>query len=323
MPSDETPAHEPFVARVLPRRKLALAPVLGAAFGGLIVVGCVALSANSLLAYFSLGGLVIVLGGVIAVAFMSFPSSDVRLALAAIVAVFQQPRGTHEDLVRDMRNIMEWAQILKESGRRGLEQAVRADELDDPLIRYGLNMVLGDYAPDEVRGMLLTAADAHRERDLVPVEVLHAMTSNAPAFGMVGTLVGMIAMLCNLNDNVAAIGPSLAVAFLSTLYGVISARMIYMPAAMRLRQDVENRAFRCELVAEGIAMLSANRTPSQIQDRLNGYLPPELRDYFNSLVRKETLSLASPLLGVPHAAPPRRPRLDLGALLPQLKAIGL
>jgi chemotaxis protein MotA len=109
---------------------------------------------------------------------------------------------------------------------------------------------------------------------------------------MVGTLVGMVAMLRSLSENVSDIGSTLAVAFLSTLYGVITARMIYMPAAARLRQEVENRAFRSRLVTEGIVMLASAKTPTHIQDRLNGFLPPDMRDYFDALTRKSTQSLA-------------------------------
>jgi len=91
--------------------------------------------------------------------------------------------------------------------------------------------------------MMETAADACYERDMIPVDVLQAMASHAPAFGMVGTLVGMVAMLCTLSEDVTGIGASLAVSFLSTLYGVLSARMIYMPAASKLRQEVDMSRF--------------------------------------------------------------------------------
>jgi chemotaxis protein MotA len=264
-------------------RPFARAPVAGAAFGGVLVLGCIALSANNILAFFSLGGLIVVIGGVIAVAFMSFPADDVHAALAAIAAMLREPRSTHHDLYRDMRNIMTWAHVIKEKGRRRLESGLSTSGLDDPFLQYGLNMVLGEYTPDEVRGMMTSAAEAQYERESVPLDVLQAMASHAPAFGMVGTLVGMIAMLRSLDGNVAGIGSTLAVAFLSTLYGVISARMVYMPAAARLRQAVESSSFRNTLVTEGMVMLAGNSTPSHIQDRLNGFLPYAMRDYFDSL----------------------------------------
>jgi len=142
-------------------------------------------------------------------------------------------------------------------------------------------MVVSEYSPEDVRSMLETAADACYERDSVPVDVLQAMTSHAPAFGMVGTLIGMVAMLSSLSDDVAGIGPSLAVAFLSTLYGVLSARMVYIPAASRLKQIVAQKRFRNYLIAEGMVMLVAKKTPMYVQDRLNSFLRPEAYDYFN------------------------------------------
>ena len=305
------------------RRPFARASVIGAIFGGLIVATCIVLSANSLFAFFSIGGLVIVVGGVVAVAFMSFPSGDVQAALAAIVGVLHQPQSTQDGLYRDMRNIMKWAHCIKHD-RRSLEANLAADDIDDSFITYGLNMVLGDYCPEEVRSMMTAAAEAHHERDSVPVDVLFAMSTHAPAFGMVGTLVGMVAMLRSLSDNVSDIGSTLAVAFLSTLYGVITARMIYMPAAARLRQEVENRAFRSRLVTEGIVMLASAKTPTHIQDRLNGFLPPDLRDYFDALTKKSTQSLAEQK-GAGAVQPSAAARLPGPAIRyphPSMKALG-
>ena len=102
-----------------------------------------------------------------------------------------------------------------------------------------------------------------------------------PAFGMVGTLLGMVALLSNLSDNIAGVAPSLAVAFLSTLYGVLSARMVYMPAAARLRQELESQRLRHLFISEGMAMLAAKKSSMQIQDRLNSFLRPDIHDYFD------------------------------------------
>ena len=81
----------------------------------------------------------------------------------------------------------------------------------------------------------------------------------------------MIVMLCELSDNISNTGATLAVAFLSTLYGVVSARMVYMPAAARLQQQVDDRQRRHALITEGMVMLAAGEAPSHIQDRLNGF----------------------------------------------------
>jgi chemotaxis protein MotA len=261
------------------------APIIGAACGFLLVLCSIILSSHSFLAFFSLEGLMIVVGGVIAVAFISFQADDVRKALDAIVQMFREPQITHENLHRDMTEIIRWARLIRDKGMRDLESRIDTNGGGDPFVKYGLNMVVSQYAPKEVRSMMTTAADACYERDCVPVDVLQAMTSHAPAFGMVGTLVGMVTMLWSLNNNVSSIGSSLAVSFLSTLYGVLSARMVYMPAASKLRQEVENRRFRNHLITEGLVMLVSNKTPMYIQDRLNSFLRPDIHDYFHASVR--------------------------------------
>ncbi len=260
------------------------APVIGVLFSLLLILGAVVLSTHSPFAFFSIEGLVIVVGGVIAVAFMSFEAEDVRKALGVIAEMFRKPSAVPQDnLHHDMMEIIAWAYLVKEKGVRRLEASLAKRGIDDPFVKYGLNMVVSGYSVEEVRAMMETAADAGFERDSIPVDVLQTMTSHAPAFGMIGTLVGMVAMLCSLNDNVSNIGASLSVAFLSTLYGVVSARIVYMPAASKLRQTVAKRRFRNQLITEGMVMLVGDKSPMYIKDRLNSFLRPERHDYINTL----------------------------------------
>lgn len=264
-----------------PLRSYARAPVLGAAFGAVIILGTLLFTADGLFAFLSLEGLVIVVGGVMAVAFMSYPIAEVKKALRAVEAMFKETPKTNENLHADAMNIIKWARLVKQKGMRALEDSLGHSGINDAFIRYGLNMVVSEYQPEDVRAMMETAADACYDQDCVPVEILESMASHAPAFGMIGTLVGMIAMLSHIGDDISGVGASLAVAFLATLYGVVSARMVYMPAAAKLRQEVERIRFRNQLITEGMVMLVANKTPMTIQDRLNSFLSPEARDYFN------------------------------------------
>ncbi len=271
---------------------VARAPVLALAIGFALVLGAVMLSTGSLLAFFSIEGLVIVVGGVIAVAFMSFEAEDVRTALEAVASLLRKSAAEPADtLHRDMTEIIAWAAVVKEKGVRWLESSLARSGIADPFVKYGLNMVVSGYSPEDVRAMMETAADAAYERESLPVDVLQSMTSHAPAFGMIGTLVGMVAMLSTLSDNVSSVGSSLSVAFLSTLYGVVSARVLYMPAAAKLRQIASRRRFRNQLVTEGMVMLVSNKTPMYVKDRLNSFLRPEAHDYADSF---KTAAKAAP-----------------------------
>lgn len=247
----------------------------------LLVFLSLAWGAGHFFAFFSLEGLLIVGGGVVATAFISFEEADVRKALDAIRRLFRKEEREPRDLHRDMLAILYCARLLKEKGMRDLEAVLAKSGLTDPFVKYGLNMAVSDYAPDEVRAMMETAAQADYERAGKPVEILHAMAGHAPAYGMVGTLVGMVAMLSHLQGDISAMGASLAVAFLSTLYGVLSARLLYLPAAAKLQDEVDGERFRHGLIVEGIALLVAGKNPLFIQDRLNSFLRLDAQDYLN------------------------------------------
>ncbi|MDR3424152.1 MAG: MotA/TolQ/ExbB proton channel family protein [Alphaproteobacteria bacterium] len=280
------------------RQRYGHPPLIGAAFAALIVLCPIIMGGHAFLIFFSLGGLVIVVGGVITVAFMSFEAEEVRKALDVVMQMFRERQTPPKNLHNDVTAIIYCARLLRNrKGLRNLETVIGKSGIRDPFLRYGLNMVLSDYSPEEVRAMLEIAADASYERDSVPVEILQTMASHGPAFGMIGTLVGMVAMLCNLGDTISGIGPSLAVAFLSTLYGVLSARMFYMPAESKLRQEVEHRRLRNHLIIEGMVMLVAQRTPMYVQDRLNGFLRPESHDYLD-VTRPELPKAATPRIAV-------------------------
>lgn len=268
-----------------------IASIIGATFGLLLVLGAIMLGTENYAAFVSLEGLMIVVGGSLAVAFMSFQANYVIEALKSVGYMFMAPTATHENLHRDLIEIIAWARIVKEKGMRGLEDEI--ENLQDPFTKYGLDMVVSNYNADEVRTMMDTAANASYERDTIPAAVLMAMASHAPAFGMVGTLVGMVIMLGNFNDDMSGVGHGLAISLLATLYGVLTARMIYMPAAAKITQKQEALRFRNHLISEGMAMLVDNKSPRYIQDRLNSFLRPESHYSMDAEIRMEEKKIAT------------------------------
>lgn len=280
---------EPLSARSTQRPSLAesaqisTASVAGAAFGLFLIVLAVALKSNHFMAFLSLEGFMIVVGGTLAVAFMSFQANHVIEALEGIGLMFKKANVTHENLHRDMADIIDWARIVKEKGLRGLENQVEDQGINDPFVRYGLDMVVSNYSPEEVHTMMETAAEAYYERDTTAARVLMAMASHAPAFGMVGTLIGMVIMLGNFSGDMSGVGQGLAISLLATLYGVLTARMIYMPAASKIMQKQDNLRFRNYLITEGMVMLVANKSARYIQDRLNSYLKPGLHHMLDTI----------------------------------------
>ena len=254
---------------------LSYASIVGAAFGFLMIIVAVLVGTRNYVAFFSIEGLLIVVGGSLAVAFMSFQANYVVIAIKSIGFMFMKATATHETLHHDMIEIIAWAKIVKSKGMRGLEDESYNNPNNDSFVRYGLDMVVSNYTPEEVRRMMETAADAAYDRDTIPARVLQAMASHAPAFGMVGTLVGMIIMLGGFSGDMSGVGKGLSVALLATLYGVVTARMLYIPAASKIIQKQEGLRFRNQLITEGMVQLVANKSPRYIQDWLNSFLRPE------------------------------------------------
>ena len=140
-------------------------------------------------------------------------------------------------------------------------------------------MLFRSYLPEPIRKMMNTAVEADFERSISPVIVLKNMASTAPAFGMVGTLVGMIIMLQNIQGDMSRIGLGLSVALLATLYGIIVARLFCLPAADKLMQKEDVMRFRNYMMTEGLVLLAEKQNPRFMQDKLNSFLDPS--QHFN------------------------------------------
>ncbi len=168
---------------------LSRASIAGAAVGFLLILTAILIGTNNLLGFFSMEGLMIVVGGSLAVAFMSFEANYVMEALRSIGLMFRRAETTHQNLQKDLIEIINWARIVKDRGLLGLENETGKGSITDPFVRYGIDMVVSNYPPEDVRSMMETAADASYERATIPSRVLMAMAGHAPAFGMVGTLV--------------------------------------------------------------------------------------------------------------------------------------
>ena len=267
-----------------PSTRLARSSLIGAAVALAGIAGPVLCSGEDASSFFSIGGLLLVGCGVVAVAFMSFDAADVRAALRAVVSIPDESEPLGRTQRREIANLLRWAHLLREGELRRLETEA-GEGAADPLVRYGLNMILGEHAPAELRPMLETAAAREIDRKLRPVDILHAMASHAPAFGMVGTLVGMIAMLAKLDADPSHMGSTLALSFLSTLYGLLSARLLYMPAAAKLERRVGERAALDAMLIDGLVMLAERRPAAAVNDRLNGHLDPSARDFLDTVSR--------------------------------------
>ena len=233
--------------------------------------------------FLSVEGLIIVIGGTIVNSFMSSHKADVLQAFSTIKNMLEKPEITRDALRRDISQLIKWSYILQADDFLGLEKATM-DKINDPLMRYGMDLVLTAYPADKVREMMHNAVDAEFERRCAPVTVLRNMAATAPAFGMVGTLIGMMIILNTVGTDMASIGSGLSVAMLSTLYGLLLARLLCLPAADKLLKKEEDIFFHNCMMSEGFALLAEKQRPFYMQDKLNSFLEPSRHINFDDRV---------------------------------------
>lgn len=264
---------------------MSLATVAGTIFGFALVLGAIVHGTSNYWSFLSLEGFLIVIGGTIANAFMSYQANYVLRAFEAIWHTIKKARATREGLNAEIMRLIKWAYLVHAKGLAGLEGEVGA-KIKEPLLRYGIDLVITGYQPEVIRKMMNTAIEAEFERAITPVTILRNMASTAPAFGMVGTLVGMVIMLQNIHADMSQIGNGLAIALLATLYGIIVARLICLPAADKLMQKEEIMRFRNYMMTEGLVLLAEKQSPRYMQDKLNSFLEPSIHFNLDEQLKK-------------------------------------
>ena len=262
---------------------MSLSSLLGVIFGLVLILSAIAEATSNPLIYLDLSALLIVLGGTIAAAFMGYHYTDVMNAFKAVGWMVKKPKSTREGLNTEIMRLIKWSYLVQKNGVLALENEIKTVSMNDPIMKYCMELVVTNHSPDELRAMMLTAVESGFEHKTASVQVLRNMGASAPSFGMIGTLVGLIAILSKLGsgakDLSSVVGGGMALALVATLYGVFFARMVFIPAANKLLQKEETERFRNLMVVEGLTMLAEKKSPRFMQDRLNSFLEPE--NHFN------------------------------------------
>ena len=143
-------------------------------------------------------------------------------------------------------------------------------------MHHCIQLTLAGYDSDNMRGKLETFMNKTYERNMVRATILNTMANIAPGFGMIGTLVGLIVMLSELDSGAGNLGQGLALALITTLYGVIVAQLVFKPASRRAEQKEQIIRFKNQLTADAFLLLLNRASSLEIQDHLNGYLDPAI-----------------------------------------------
>jgi chemotaxis protein MotA len=235
-------------------------------FGAAAIVICISLDGN-ISDFINIPSVFIVFGGVIASTVVSYPLEALKNLGKLLGNAFKQKKV---DFQADIENIVKIANIARREGILALEESV--GEMNDPFMQKGIMLIIDGSDPELVKSVMETELVFIRERHGVGQAILLQMSSFSPAYGMIGTLVGLINMLQRLDDP-STLGPSMAVALVTTFYGVVLANLLFTPIAKKLGAQSGDECLRKEMMLEGILSIQDGENPRIIREKLNAFLP--------------------------------------------------
>lgn len=247
--------------------------VFGLLLGFGLTAWAIASHTDNFAMFWSLEPFAIIFGGTLASAMIGARSRYVWKALVTIGRIFVMQPIQPSTLKADIKQMVEWSYLAQQS-LGALEDEATKNKTLGGFLKYALTLLMNGYKEPDLRLFLGDFIESTHQRRMVPVTILHQMGGHAPAFGMVGTLVGLVIMMSNMGSDPSKIGPAMAVALLATLYGVVAARFIFMPAATKTQQILEIERHRRYMQLEGIVLIAQKKPPLYVQDRLNALMDP-------------------------------------------------
>ncbi len=192
--------------------------------------------------------------------------------LKSISLIFKPVKSNEEETIR---TIIELSNVARKDGLLALEEA--ANTIEDEFLKKGVMLIVDGTDPELVRSILETELNCIEGRHKEVVHFWENLASMGPAWGMIGTLIGLINMLKDMGDDVGSVGPNMAVALITTLYGSLLANWIATPTATKLgaNNDVEIRIK--EVMVEGLLSIQAGENPRVIEEKLKSFLSPAKR----------------------------------------------
>lgn len=247
-------------------------------FGILAGVGMLTwaiISQTSIELFLNLDAVFITLGGTIAATLINFPVPQIKTSILMAGQVFfgHKLRGLHEDLGL----IMSLAETFRTKGSIALED--RMLEINDPFVEGGVRLIVDSEEAENIDYHFETELLFLQERQTRGRRMFSAMGKYAPAFGMIGTLIGLISMLQSIQgpDSLENLGPGMAVALVTTFYGALLANLLFLPIAGKLREQAAEEMSSKMLIAEGVTRIAKGESGRRVKEELVSYLPSKHR----------------------------------------------
>jgi len=247
-----------------------LATVVGVILGSVLVVTAILLG-GSLLLFWNAPSVLIVVGGTLAAVMVCFPLKDIT----NIISIGKNALLTKEESPNEVISlIVKFAERARREGILALEKQM--EEVSDTFLRNGIQLAVDGTEPELLKDIMETELMYLEDRHKKGKAIFDQFGAFAPAWGMLGTLVGLILMLANLDDP-DALGPGMAVALVTTFYGSLMANLFFLPIANKLERRSKEEALVRELMIMGILSIQSGDNPRIVEQKLNSFVAPKER----------------------------------------------
>lgn len=230
-----------------------------------ILVGAV-LKGAGISALLSSAAFMIVVVGTVASICVQTPLEVMKHALKILPWIFRPPDVKRDELIK---KIVEWSNVARKQGLLGLEPIIEKQE--DDFVRKGLQLVVDGSEPDIIRNVLEVDMHVREQADTRGAKVFEGMGIYAPTLGIIGAVLGLMAVMQNLADP-SKLGHGIAAAFVATIYGIGFANLFLLPISNKLKVVIQNLTESREMAIEGMISIAQGENPRSIEAKLQGYL---------------------------------------------------
>ncbi|QNN23886.1 motility protein A [Planctomycetales bacterium ZRK34] len=222
-------------------------------------------------AFVDIPSMVIVVGGTICTTLISNPMDKVKAIMGVTRKAMMHKSESPQKLIQEL---VSYAEIARRDGILSLE--AQCKEIDDPFIVRGIQMAVDGTDPELIEQIMETELENLVERHEAGKALYDTLGKYAPAFGMIGTLIGLVAMLANMSDP-SKIGGGMAVALLTTLYGAIISNVVFLPMADKLAKRSGEEIILKTIIIKGVMSIQSGDNPRVVEQKLKTFLPPSIR----------------------------------------------
>lgn len=252
-----------------------IATVIGLGLAVVSIIGSIFLGGSTLGVFIDMPSLAVVGGGVIAAIFIKWPMERVTGLVPIVMKGFfftpADPKATIEEI-----------QSLAETARRESVFALEKVPVEDPFLKKAVTLAADNRPPEVITSILQLEIDAMEDRHKTGVAIMEGIGADGPAFGMIGTLIGLVIMLQNLTGGAEALGKAMAVAMLTTFYGSVLANAFAIPIANKIGFRSQGELTKMNIIVAGVLGIVAGENPRVIREKLDSFLPPGERQVEDS-----------------------------------------